>query len=372
MDNNGIMRTPRSLDIALTGRCNLKCEYCFYADEMVALQDLPTEEWLTFFQELAQLGVLNLCLTGGEAFSHPDLFELIDGVIANRMRYNILSNGTLITEATIEQFKLHKRLLRLDFIQISIDGSTAEVHDQSRPNSFKRAVHGLRLLKAAGFPLAVRVTINKHNVHDLKNIAELLLDDIGLSSFGTNEAVPLGAACQGQGSIRLDANDMVEAMETLERLNQRYPGRLQATAGPQAKLRGYREMEHARLTGEKTNRWGMGYLTGCGCVFSKLSVLHDGTIVPCHLLYNLPLGKINVDSVQDIWLNHPTLLSLRTRRQIPMQEVAGCKGCKWADYCNGSCPALAYELTGDFNRANPVDCYRRFLKETGNYHVGHH
>jgi radical SAM protein with 4Fe4S-binding SPASM domain len=47
-----------------------------------------------------------------------------------------------------------------------------------------------------------------------------------------------------------------------------------------------------------------------------------------------------------------------------MQKVAGCEQCAWASYCNGSCPGMAYQMTGDFNRANPEDCYSRFLMET--------
>jgi SynChlorMet cassette radical SAM/SPASM protein ScmE len=360
---------PRSVDIALTGRCNLRCQYCFYADEMAALDDLPTERWLAFFEELGRLAVQRVTLTGGEVFIRPDLFELIDGVIANRMRYSILTNGTLIDENVLAQFEVGKRRLRLDSIQVSIDGSRAEIHDQSRPKSFARAVRGLRLLVEAGFPVTVRTTINRHNFRDLENIARLLLDEIGLSSFSTNEAMPMGAGCQNQGQITLTAAEMLETMRTIGRLLERYNGRLQAQAGPQAKLKMYAEMEHARRTDEKTTRWAMGYLTACGCVFSKLDVLHDGTIVPCHMLYDLALGNIATDSLVEIWRMHPTLKALRERRRIPMQQVPGCQDCEWAPYCNGSCPGLAYELTGDFNRANPEDCYRRFLMETGTDHV---
>ena len=148
------------------------------------------------------------------------------------------------------------------------------------------------------------------------------------------------------------------------RLLERYPGRLNAQAGPQAKIQMYAEMEHARRTGEKTTRWGMGRLTACGCTFSKLAILHDGTIVPCNML-TVPLGNITTDSIRDIWHTHPVLVAMRERRFIPMQEVPGCADCEWAPYCNGSCPALPYTLTGDFNRANSHDCYRRFLQEGG-------
>ncbi|MFB0535251.1 MAG: SynChlorMet cassette radical SAM/SPASM protein ScmE [Anaerolineae bacterium] len=365
MSHIRVIPTPRSVSIAITGRCNLRCQYCFYADEMAALSDLPTERWLAFFEQLGRLGVMDVTLTGGEAFTRPDLFDLIDGVIANRMRYSILSNGTVIDEKVLAQFEIGKRRLRLDYIQISIDGSRAEIHDKSRPNSFRRAMRGLRLLEEAQFPVAVRVTINRHNLHDLENIARLLLEEIGLPSFATNEAALIGAGCQNQGQISLTSAEELEAMETLERLSERYPSRLKAQAGPQAKRKAYAQMEHARRTGEKSTSWTMGYLSACGGVFSKLDVLHDGTIVPCHILHGLALGNIATDSLGEIWRTHPTLQALRERRCIPMQQVPGCEDCEWAPHCNGGCPGVAYELTGDFNRANRQDCYRGFLTKTG-------
>jgi SynChlorMet cassette radical SAM/SPASM protein ScmE len=364
MGNNGLMPTPRSISIAITGRCNLCCKYCFYADEMAALDDLPAEAWLAFFEELGRLAVMDVSLTGGEPFTRPDLFELIDGITANRMRYNILSNGTLIDQEMLARFEVGKRRLRLDYIQISIDGSCAQVHDRSRPGSFARALRGLRLLREAGFPVTVRTTINRHNLHDLEDIARLLLDDIGLPSFATNEASLIGAGCENQGQIALTAIEVREAMETLARLGERYPGRLTAQAGPQAKAEMYAEMEHARRTGERTGRWGMGRLSSCGGMFSKIDILHDGTIVPCHILHGLTLGNVTTDSLGEVWRAHPALKALRERRTIPMHEVPGCEDCEWAPYCNGGCPGVSYELTGDFNQANPQDCYRRFLLET--------
>ena len=146
---------------------------------------------------------MDVSLTGGEALLRPDIFELIDGIIANRMRYNLLSNGTLIDEKLLKKFEQGKRRLRLDYIQVSIDGSTAAIHDQSRPGSFDKAIRGLRLLKEAGFPVAVRVTINRHNLNDLENIAKLLLEDIGLNSFGTNEAMPIGSGCRSDADMSL-------------------------------------------------------------------------------------------------------------------------------------------------------------------------
>lgn len=144
---------------------------------------------------------MTVTLTGGEVFTRPDLFELIDGIIANRMRYSLLSNGTMITEETLRQFEVGRRRQRLDSIQISVDGSSAEVHDRSRPKSFGRALRGLKLLKEAGYPVTVRVTINRHNVDDLENVAHLLLNEVGLPSFSTNEAYACGATDRTEGDM---------------------------------------------------------------------------------------------------------------------------------------------------------------------------
>ena len=365
-ENPEISDRPGDFDISLTGKCNLHCDYCFYADEMHGRPDLPAEEWFTFFNELGSLAVRTLTLSGGEVFVRSDLFELIDRLIENRMRYSILSNGTLISEKTLSLFAMKKRRQRLNSIQVSIDGSCPEIHDKSRGDgSFKRALNGLRLLKEAGFPVNSRVTVNRFNVDDLDNIATLLLDDVGLSSFGTNDAMPMGAGCTNQASITLLPQQQVQAMKTLNYLEDKYNGRINAAAGPQAKWKMYGEMEQARAGGEKTARWQMGYLTACGCVFNKLAVHHDGVITPCNMLAELEIGPINRDAIKTIWKTHPTLQALKGGGKYPWNQVPGCGNCQWAPYCNGSCPGLAHTMTGDFNMANPHDCYKNFLNATG-------
>ena len=89
-----VMRTPRKLDIEITARCNLRCRYCyFFNNPAVEYRDLPTDEWLTFFDELGSLGVMNVTLAGGEPFIREDLPTLLEGIVRNRMRFSLLSNG---------------------------------------------------------------------------------------------------------------------------------------------------------------------------------------------------------------------------------------------------------------------------------------
>lgn len=357
MTNLKVMSSPKHVDIAITGKCNLACQYCFYADEMVARSNLPTERWLAFFEELGQLGVMSVTLTGGEVFTRPDLFELIDGIIANRMRYSLLSNGTMITEETLKQFEIGKRRQRLDSIQVSVDGSSAEVHDLSRPKSFGRALRGLKLLKQAGYPVTVRVTVNRHNVDDLENVAHLLLEEVGITSFGTNEAYACGATDRTEGDIILTPLQRQRAMKILTRLAEQYDNRISASAGPLILAKELKTMDEMLANGQ-TSRPGRGTLSACGGVFSQLAVLHDGTVVPCHALSTLKLGTIGIDRLQDLWTNHATMTALRQRREIPLSSLETCQNCIYQGFCTGGCPGGAVYANGDFNSRDPMSCYR--------------
>ncbi|MCS7260398.1 MAG: radical SAM protein [Anaerolineae bacterium] len=356
----GVGSAPRELDIALTGRCNLRCRYCFYADEMTALSDLPTERWLRFFEEAGAAAVQRVCLSGGEVFTRPDLFTLIDGIIANRMRYTLLTNGTLITERTIAQFAVGKRRLRLDSIQVSIDGSCAAVHDRSRPPaSFERALHALRLLKANDFPVTARVTINRHNVDDLEAIARLLLEDIRLPGFSTNEVEQMGTArCYGQDVVLTEA-ERRRAMETLTRLNKRYGGRISASAGPLARARIFREIEECLARGE-SGMPGRGKLVSCSGVFTKMAVLHDGTMVPCNMLPKLTMGVIGVNRLKDVWTSHPAINVVRARQYIPLSALSECADCPYTGFCVGGCPASVMARTGRIIGRDELSCYRLY------------
>lgn len=125
-----VMATPRTVDIDITGRCNLSCAYCYHFTSGGDVKaDLPIEEWLTFFEELGRLSVMSVTLAGGEPFFRPDLDRLIRGIVDNRMRFGLLTNGTLITK---EMAAFIKSTGRCDFVQVSLDGADARAHDRFR------------------------------------------------------------------------------------------------------------------------------------------------------------------------------------------------------------------------------------------------
>jgi len=357
------MRTPRSVDLEITSRCNLRCRYCYFFDNPeVTYQDLPTGKWLEFIEELGQCSVMNVCLAGGEPFIREDLRELIEAIIQNRMRFSILSNGTLITGA-IAKFIADTK--RCDSVQISIDGSCAEVHETGRgKGSFDKAVRGIKILQKHNVPVTVRMTIHRHNVHDLENTALFLLEELGLPGFSTNAAGYFGSCQKNSKNLLLTTADRQAAMATLLQLEKKYRGRITAQAGPLAEAHYWHKMEKARKEKLVSSASG-GFLSGCGCPSNKIAVRTDGTIIPCTMLSHMELGRINRDSFRKVWQKSKQLNSLRARHTIHLSSFEECTGCRYAPYCTGNCPGLAYNLIGQVNYPSPDACLQRFLDAGG-------
>ena len=359
-----LMRTPKKIDIDITNRCNLRCRYCYhYESAGDAGGDLPASEWLRFFEELGRCAVTEVTMAGGEPFIREDLKEIIGGIVRNRMRFQILSNGTLIDDDMADFLVSTKRC---NYVQVSIDGSMPESHDAMRGRgSFAKAMQGLMTLRRRGVRTAVRVTIHRKNVRDLEGIAKLLLEDIGLSSFGTNSAGAMGLCRKNAEMVQLTTEERMIAMETLLRLTKKYDGRINAMAGPLAEARGWWDMEEARNGQKQLTSPKRGYLTGCGCYREHLAVRADGVITPCTMLSHIELGRINRDDLGVVWRDHEALNTLRRRQEIPLSRFSFCEGCPYLNYCTGSCPGLSYTLVGEVNHPSPDACLRKFLTEGG-------
>ncbi len=351
------------MDLNITGNCNLRCSYCsHFTSGSDQGDDISTEEWLRFMKELNDCAVFDVCLSGGEPLYRKDFREIVEGIVKNHMRFSVLSNGTLITD---ELVKFLKSTGRCGSFQVSIDGPGPEAHDICRgEGTFAQTLNGLKILLKNKMPATVRVTIHKHNLYTLDEIAALLLNEVGLPSFSTNSASHMGLCRQNEADVQLNVEEYTYAMAKLLELSKKYNNRIGAQAGPLSSVKHWMEMEDLIEKGIES-RPGCGYLTSCGGVFSKMAVDPDGTMVPCSQLSHIRLGRINKDSLRDVWQDHPELKRLRDRRNIPLDEFDYCKGCEYIPYCRGGCPALAYTLTGDENKPSPDICYKRFLEMGG-------
>jgi SynChlorMet cassette radical SAM/SPASM protein ScmE len=305
---------------------------------------------------------MSVTIQGGEPFIRNDLPALLDGIVQNRMRFSILSNGTLVDDK-IAAFIASTG--RCDNVQVSVDGSGPETHDACRGDgSFAGAIRGIRILQRHGVRVTVRVTIHRHNVHDLENIAQLLLEDLGLLEFSTNSAGYLGSCRQHSDDVLMTTHQRQAAMDALLLLSEKYDGRISAMAGPLAEARSWHKMEEARVQRAPSFPNG-GRLTGCGCHANKIAVRADGVIIPCSMLPHMELGRLNRDSLVEVWQHSPALNQLRRRHTISLTGSSFCADCQYIPYCTGNCPGLAYTLTGHVNHPSPDACLRRFLEDGG-------
>lgn len=325
-------------------------------------RELPTEEWLRFLNELGRCAVIHVTLSGGDPFIREDLQQLVQGIVRNRMRFTILSNGILITDNCAAFIA---STARCDGVQISIDGSGPATHDANRgKGSFIRAIAGIKCLQKHRVPVHVRVTINRQNLLDLEATACLLLEELGLSGFSTNSVAYMGCARQHAGQVMLTTEERSLVMATLLELSKKYGGRFSAAAGSLAEAERWLEMEQMRQQ-RRENVPGGGCLSGCGGVTNKIAVRADGVMVPCVQLSHIELGRINEDDLGEVWRNHPELQRLRRRRSTPLSHFEFCRGCEYISYCTGNCPALAYTMLSDDNHLSPDACLRRFLEAGG-------
>ncbi len=357
-----VMKSPRSVDVEITTSCNLHCAYCsHFSGPGDVDKDLPLEAWLHFFSELQRCAVMNVTLSGGEPFYRSDLREIIRGIVDNRMRFSILSNGTLI-DPDMASFLASTR--RCNHVQVSIDGAIDITHDAFRgKGNFTKAIQGIKTLQQYKVPVTVRVTIHRKNVHELEAVAKLLLDEIGLPSFSTNSASHMGLCRKNAAQTQLTVAERSLAIETLMLMTGRYDGRINATAGPLADGRAWLEMKDACREGRTME--GRGFLTGCNGPRQTIAVRADGAIIPCLQLGHMVLGRINHNDLIDIWQNHPDLRKLRERSSIPLSSFAFCQDCPYTYYCTGNCPAMAYTITGEVNHPSPDACFRFFQKQGG-------
>jgi SynChlorMet cassette radical SAM/SPASM protein ScmE len=350
------------VSLEITDKCNLRCKYCYhFTGPGNVNKDLPLQEWLTFLKELPECGATNVTLGGGEPFLRDDLKEIITGVVENSLRFSMVSNGSLITDDIAKFIASTKKC---DFIQISVDGSTPEIHDSCRgQGSFEGAVRGIKILQKHKIPITVRVTIHHQNVHDLENIAKFLLEDLKIPNFSTNSVGYIGLCRKNANQTQLTTQDRMYAMQKLLELNKKYGKRVTSKAGPLTEAKIWLKMETAKKEGKQNPK--SGCLGTCTGILKSLSVRADGIIVPCSQMSHIELGLINQDSLLDVWYKHSELIRLRERNQKSLSDFESCKNCDYVKYCCGGCPAMAYYTEERDDCIAPSFCLKKFLEDGG-------
>ena len=91
-------RAPIGLLAELTYRCPLQCPYCSNPLEIARTDnELTTAEWQDLMRQAADLGVLQVHLSGGEPCVRQDLEDILRTCVEVGLYSNLITSGVTLT-----------------------------------------------------------------------------------------------------------------------------------------------------------------------------------------------------------------------------------------------------------------------------------
>ncbi len=312
----------------LTEKCNLHCTHCYQTgtnrEEMTLPQIKNTvneiSETLSIWMKTYGISFSpSVNITGGEPFMLNHFFDVLYEFRRREFEIYILTNGTLIDSDRARRL----RDFNVQGVQVSIEGPE-KIHEAIRGrNSFSASLRGVQNLLNAGMEVTLNVTLSSINAGHFMDMFRLS-SALGVQKLGFSRLVPSG---RGETLVKemLKTEEVKHLYEKIFSTDMK--GLKLVTGDPVASQSGRRH--------EDTDEGDIA-LGGCAAGISGLTILPDGTLLPCRRL-PVPIGNIQKDSLREVWSTSDVLNSLRDRSQYKGR----CGSCnKWAQ-CRG-CRAIAY------------------------------
>ena len=150
----GRKRYPLVLMLEPLFRCNLACAGCgkIQYPAHILKTDLSPEDC---FKAVDECGAPMVSIPGGEPLMHPEIDEIVDGLLA-RKKYVYLCTNALLLKEKLHLFKPSKYLS----FSVHVDGQK-EHHDFSvcREGGYELALDGIRAAVDAGFRVTTNTTL---------------------------------------------------------------------------------------------------------------------------------------------------------------------------------------------------------------------
>ncbi len=191
------VNAPLMGGLIVTSRCNLRCPMCGLRSRPEARLDAAG--WKGVIDDMAELGVGVIGITGGEPLLEPCLFELIAHVRGRGLPCALSTNGVLLgTDDACA------RLVEAEpsCVNISLDHASPEAHDRMRgqPGAFEATLRGtkdlLGRIRAGGKDIQVCfvTVLSAQNLRELEAISRLCRD-VGVHRWGV---MPLHAIAENR------------------------------------------------------------------------------------------------------------------------------------------------------------------------------
>jgi heme b synthase len=342
---------PKWIAWEITGRCNLRCIHCRSASENGSdTAEYSTSEAKGLIDELAGYASPVLVLSGGEPLLRQDCFELASYGTDKGLRMCLATNGTLVDEGVCS--RIQESQIRM--VSLSLDGSTAEIHDDFRqqPGAFEGVLKAAAHFRKFQIPFLINSSFTKRNQEDIEKVYRLA-KELGAKAWYLFMIVPTGRA--------EDAMDELISKEDYEKiLHWHYEQEVEETEilmRPTCAPHYFRIVrERSREEGRKWKQRSLAFATGVakGCLAGQHIAFIDrfGNVRPCSY-FSESAGSLRKQSFREIWENSKLLTDIRS-----FGEYRGkCGACEYLQVCGG-CRARAAALhQGDYLAEEPFCTY---------------
>lgn len=333
----------------LTLACDLACRHCGSRAGGARPDELTTQEACELVRQMADLGVREVALIGGEVYLYEGWLDVVREVRHRGMQCTIVTGGRGMTP----ERAFAAKDAGVQSMAVSIDGCE-RTHDRLRgfSGSYAAARRALEHARAAGMQVAVNTQINRLSMHDLPSIFDVLVES-GAHGWQVQLTVPVGRAAD-EPDVILQPYDLLEVFPVLAALKERciavgikmMPGNNVGYYGPfEHLLRNYTTEKHGE---------------SCSAGRSTLGIESNGDIKGCP---SLPTeswvgGNVRQNRLRDIWERASALRHMRDRG--PQERWGYCKTCYYGAVCRGGCTWMATALFG--RPGNNPFCHHRALE----------
>jgi PqqA peptide cyclase len=323
---------PYTLVAELTYRCPLRCVYCSNpVDFHRSRAELTTDEWRRVFSQAAELGVMQLHLSGGEPVLRDDLVGLIQHARAHDLYTNLITGGTLLDEDKLRRF----RDAGLDHIQLSVQGAARESAEMiAGVRSHRKKLEVARLIRKIGFPLTLNVVIHRLNIAEVPQLITLALE-LGADRLELANTQFYAWAAENRRALMPTRDEYDRAKEIARAAIAKYRGTLEIAF-----------VQNDYLSGEPKpcmGGWGRSYM----CINPI------GAVMPCHAAAVIPglvFESIRDGALKKIWRDSPAMNAFRGDDWM----MEPCRSCERKEIDFGGCRCQAFMLAGNAAEADPI------------------
>ena len=169
---------------------------------------LDTDESIKLIDIVSTSGAKTLSLAGGDPLLRRDILTLTNFAHELGLRVEIQTNGHALNADGLEA------LMHCHRVCLSLDGSTAELHDsiRRRRGNFKRVVAVADELAAQNVPISVRTVITNENRTDVKHLAALVSSFKSCDRWTLLEFTPVNDGFKNRADYEMSGADFEAAV----------------------------------------------------------------------------------------------------------------------------------------------------------------